>query len=151
MRKENAERARRALDRRFSDFGPADAWTPPQAGWVRAIRDALGMSAAALADRMGVKEPAVFALERTERQGTARLDTLRRAAEALDCTFVYAMIPNQDLESNVRRQAGRIVDAELERARHTMALEDQEADLSDESRERMVDRVASTRGLWSKP
>lgn len=142
--------ARRALRRRFDQMGPASLYAVPPGGWINAIRDALGMPATALARRMGVSQPAVFALEGTERKGTARLDTLRRAAEALDCTLVYAFIPHGDLDDVVRRQAGRLVDADLARVRRTMALEDQEADHSDEAREELIDRVAASRGLWSR-
>lgn len=150
MTKVQASRARRALNARFEALGPASKWFTPRSGWVRAIRDALGMPAAALAERMDVSEPAIFALERTEKQGTARLDTLRRAAEALGCTLVYALIPNKDLEQSVREQAERIVDEELQRVRQTMALEDQEAPVGDEEREELIERVASSRGLWSR-
>lgn len=149
MRPEQASRARRALDARFKEFRPPSRWATPRGGWVRAIRDALGMPAAALAERMGVSEPAVFALERTERQGTARLDTLRRAADALGCTLVYALIPNKDLEQIVREQAEQIVDDELIRVRQTMALENQEASMADEEREELIKHVANTRHLWS--
>ncbi len=150
MRKEQSLRARWALDARFRQLGSPSKWAPPRAGWVRAIRDALGMPAAALARRLGVSEPAVFSLERTERQGTARLDTLRRAAEALDCTLVYALVPNKDLEQLVRDQAEQIVDDELRHVRQTMALENQEAPMASEAREELIDRVANTpRRLWS--
>lgn len=149
MRRDQVDQARRALDARFADLQPAARWASPKAGWIRAIRDALGMSGAALADRMGVTEPAVFALERTERQGTARLDTLRRAAAALDCTLVYAMIPNQELEQTVRQQAERIVDHRLARVRQTMTLEDQDVPMADQTREDLIEHAAGRRGLWS--
>ena len=149
MRREQSVRARRALDARFASLGPASNWAPPMAGWVRAIRDALGMSAVALASRMGISNPAVFALERTERQGTIRLDTLRRAAEAMDCTLVYALIPNQALEQTVHEQAGRIVDAQLQRVDQTMTLEDQSVAMPAEAREDLIDQVLGRRGLWS--
>ena len=150
MRREQTSQARRALDARFAHLQPATVWAPPPAGWIRAIRDALGMSGAALADRMGVTEPAVFALERTERQGRARLDTLRRAAQALDCTLVYALIPNQELEQTVRQQAERIVNHRLARVRQTMTLEDQAAPMADQAREDLIEHVAGQRGLWSE-
>lgn len=150
MRTEATNRARRALSARFQALGPASRWVPPQAGWIRAIRDALGMPAAALADRMGVTEPAVFALERTERKGTAQLDTLRRAAEALNCTLVYAFIPERELEQQVRERAERIVDGELRQVHQTMALEHQDAPIAHETREELIQRVARTRGLWSE-
>lgn len=149
MRREQSLRARRALDARFASLGSTDNWTPPNAGWVRAIREALGMSAAALASRMRISEPAVFSLERTEQHGTIRLDTLRRAAEAMNCTLAYVLIPNQPLEQAVHEQAGRIVDAHLQRVDQTMILEDQGVTVSSEAREALIEQVIGRRGLWS--
>ena len=42
---------------------------PPVRGWIKAIREALGMSTAQLAKRLGVKQPSVVALERSEAKG----------------------------------------------------------------------------------
>lgn len=150
MARSDPRRARRALKARFESFGAISNWTPPRAGWVRAIRDALGMPAASLAERMDISEPAVFALERREREGTVQLGTLRRVAAAMDCTLVYALVPNQDLDASVRERAEHLVDAELRRAEHSMALEDQSAPTSNEAREELIERVANSRGLWSQ-
>ena len=147
---EQVRRARRLLDERLAGFRPAGRWAPPRAGWVRAIRDALGMPASDLARRMGISQPGVFALEQTERNGSTRLDSLRRAAEAMDCTLVYAFIPNEGLEETVRRQAERLADEQLGRVQQTMALEDQAAPVSADAREELVQRLAGTRGLWSR-
>jgi transcriptional regulator with XRE-family HTH domain len=54
---------------------------------------------------MGVKQPSVVALEQSEAKGTIELATLRRVAEALDCTLVYALVPNRPLEQTVRDRA----------------------------------------------
>ena len=83
-------RSRRRLDERLAGFPSPLELTPPRAGWVRAVREALGMSLADLAGRMGVTPQTVHGLERSEQQGKAQLDSLRRAAVAMDCTLVYA-------------------------------------------------------------
>jgi len=92
--------ARRRLDERLALTRKADL-TPPRAGWLRAIRDALGMPARHVADELGVNTNAVFAMERSEQAGTIRLDTLRRAADALDCDVVYALVPRSSLTGTV--------------------------------------------------
>ena len=56
----------------------------PKTGWIRAIRDALGMSSSQLAKRMGISQQAVTNLEQREAQGSATLSALRAAAAALD-------------------------------------------------------------------
>ncbi|MBS0312545.1 MAG: helix-turn-helix domain-containing protein, partial [Proteobacteria bacterium] len=58
--------ARRQLDKRLSQLGNIEALTRPPRGWVKAIREALGMTSAQLAKRMGVSQPRVFTLEQAE-------------------------------------------------------------------------------------
>lgn len=62
----------------------------PAPGWIRAMRDAAGLSSYELARRAGVSQPTVINWERRERGGTITLASLRRAAEALECDFAYA-------------------------------------------------------------
>src|SRR5665647_1795046 len=107
--------ARRQLDKRLMPVRglPDGALARPAAGWVRALRDALGMTAQDLAARMGVSRVAVNKLEASEQAGTVQLDTLARAADALGCDLVYALVPRVPLEEQVRRQAEAVARAEL--------------------------------------
>jgi predicted DNA-binding mobile mystery protein A len=83
------------------------------------------MSAAQLAARLGLTRQAVIALERSELGGGIRLSSLRRAAEALDCRLVYALVPNASLEETVRRRAREVAATEADRVDQTMLLEAQ--------------------------
>ena len=123
--------SRAHLDQRFHELGPATRYTPPVRGWIKAIRDALGMSTAQLAKRLGVKQPSVVAIEQSEAKGTIELATLRRVAEALDCTLVYALIPNQPLEAIVRDRARAFARQRREPIEHSMLLEDQQVTAKD--------------------
>jgi predicted DNA-binding mobile mystery protein A len=78
------------------------------------------MSSAQLAKRLGVRQPSVVALEQSEAKGT-----LRRVAEALDCTLVYALVPNKPLEGIVRERARGRARPRLAAVEHSMRLEDQ--------------------------
>jgi predicted DNA-binding mobile mystery protein A len=121
--------------------------TPPY-GWIRAIRNSLGMSGTELATRMGVGQSTVSGLERSEVQGTIRLDTLRRVADALDCDLVYYLSPRTTLERAVRDQARRKALEELEESGLTGndddPLEDHGAPL-----ERLTAAHMDRPGLWS--
>jgi predicted DNA-binding mobile mystery protein A len=64
-------------------------------GWMRAVRQAIGIPVVELARRMGVKKSQIFRLEESEQQGRVRVDTLRRAAEAMGCELVYALVPRE--------------------------------------------------------
>ncbi len=97
----------------------------PSKGWIRAIRDALGMSARQLALRAGVTKQRVSFIERQELDGSATLKTMRKTAEALDSVFVYGFVPRTSLEQTVRRQAELVASKRLAQASHTMSLEAQ--------------------------
>src|ERR1700689_1270651 len=90
--------ARERLDERFREIGPVSRFAQPVHGWIKAIRRALGISEPQLAKRLNVTQPSIAALEQSEEKGTIELATLRRAAEALDCRLVYALVPNRTLE-----------------------------------------------------
>ncbi len=141
--------AREALDRRLIPLGPSARYAPPRLGWIRAVRDALGMSAKDLATRLGVSGYAVRSLEERERSGGIRLDSLRRAAQAMDCSLVYAFIPNGSLEETVQRQARWILDEQVGRVRQTMALEAQEAEMSPAALDAQLKTIVDSGRIWS--
>lgn len=144
--------ARKHLDRQLAALQSGGPLTRPPRGWIRAIRDALGMTSAQLATRMGVSQPRVTDIERRESQDALTLSTLRKAAEALDCTLVYALVPNRSLDETVRERARKVADARLWRVHHTMRLEDQAMGSNDlaSERERLVDELlrGDIRRLW---
>ena len=119
------KRARMALDVRIAPLRPTARFVAPPKGWIRAIRDAIGMSGAQLAHRLGITPQSVADLEKSEAAATVRLETLRKAAEALDCTLLYVLVPNQPLEEQVQQRARQIATYELGGIAHSMALEDQ--------------------------
>jgi len=121
-----AAQSRARLDERFRQFGPAERYRAPSRGWIRAIREALGMSTAQLAKRMGVRQPSIVDLERSEEKGSVELATLRRAAEALGCSLVYVLVPNELLETTIRERARAFLRRRRRPVEHTMLLEDQQ-------------------------
>jgi predicted DNA-binding mobile mystery protein A len=116
------------LGRRFTDFGSPSRFTPPVKGWIRAVRESLGMSSAQLGHRLGIKQPSVVAMEQSEMRASIELATLRRVAEAMNCTLVYALIPNEPLEKIVRDRSLAVARARLEAVDQSMLLENQKTD-----------------------
>lgn len=141
--------ARQKLDQRLDAIrgtvGPA-----PHAGWIRAIRDALGMSGSELAQRMGITAQSVAEIEQNEATGSIRLSTLQRAAEALDAEMLYAIVPRHDLHSMVDAQAKEKAARLVTRVAQHSRLEDQA--LGDTADRAQVDDLAESfvdkRGLW---
>lgn len=97
----------------------------PRGGWIAATRDALGMSQSDLARRLGVRPSSVVKLENSERAGAVQVDTLRRAAAAMDCELVVLVVPRQSLQSSVDQQRLKLYNATFKRAAVHMKLEDQ--------------------------
>ena len=144
-----ASQARARLNERFTEIGPARRFTPPVRGWIRAIREGLGMTAEQLAKRLHVTQPSVVALEQSEAKGTIELATLRRVAEALDCTLVYALVPNKPLEETVRERARKFIRRRLAAVEHSMLLEDQTVTERDaEARLEEILRETNPRKFW---
>ncbi len=151
MMKERPQ-ARRRLDERFERLRPLVSEAPPHRGWIRAIRDALGMSGRELADRIGVSQRTLVDMERSEELGTIQLDTLRRAAEALECQVVYALVPRISLKNMVEEQARRKAAAHLRSVAHQGRLEDQEISETAAAHdlEAFAEQLVDRRGLWSE-
>jgi predicted DNA-binding mobile mystery protein A len=142
--------ARRRLDQRLVGL---DLGQRPPRGWVRAIREALGMTTAELGQRMGLTQSRVSQIERSEELGSIRLDTLERAAQALNCQVRYVFVPNEPLEEMVQRQARLRAQAEVDAVTHTMALEDQvpEPGVLDSLVKELAERFVDERHLWEQP
>jgi len=151
MNKKVAAMARRALDQRTSQLSDAGMPALPSGGWIRAVREALGMSATQFAERLGVARQTAQEQERTEVDGSIGLSTLRRAAEALDCQLVYAFVPKTSLDEAVRAQARKVAMAELSRVDQTMLLEGQRVESwqADERLAERVEELIGSRQLWS--
>jgi predicted DNA-binding mobile mystery protein A len=136
-----AAHSRSQLDERFRELGRAKRYTPPVRGWIKALRQALGMSTAQLATRLGIKQPSLVALEKSEAKSTIELATLRRVAEALDCTLVYALVPNKPLETTIRDRARAFARRRRGPVEHSMLLEDQKVKARAKDTEDRLDEI----------
>ena len=144
-----AAQSRLQLDERFRELGPPKRYTLPVRGWIKALREALGMSTAQLAKRLGIRQPSLVALEQSEAKGTIELATLRRVAEALDCTLVYALLPNKPLETTLRDRARAFARRRRGPVEHSMLLEGQKVtDKDAEARLDEVMRETNPRLFW---
>lgn len=117
--------ARKALDSKIASLPPLQKMQRPHKGWIRAVKEALGMSSKQLAARLGVSPPRITALEKSEVEETVTLASLRRAAEALDCALVYSFVPKGSFEEVLQTRARRIAADIIGKVDHTMRLEAQ--------------------------
>jgi predicted DNA-binding mobile mystery protein A len=86
----------------------------PSGGWVRAIREGLGMTNVQLAERLGKVPQSIEDMQKSEMAGSIKLRSLRSLAEALGCQFVYALVPPKSL-LKMRNEQAHII------ASHVMA------------------------------
>ncbi len=102
---------------------------------------------------MGVRQQTISDIERSEQHDTIQLKTLERAARAMNCRLVYALVPDSTLEETVNAQATRKAAQHIEAIAHHSRLEDQsvgDTDLTDRVDE-LAARFAGRRGLWTAP
>lgn len=144
--------ARRHLDVRLNPSAPIASLQRPPKGWVKAIREALGMTTKQLARRMKIAQSSVVTLEQSEAHGRIRLDTLQRAALALDCRLVYALVPNQPLEALVQSRRTELAESQLTAVEQSMRLENQSV-TDTETRKRQLQAAAERiilKSLWDR-
>ena len=83
------------------------------------------MTASQLGKRLEISQPSVTAMEQGEVLGSITLNTLRKAANALECDVVYAIVPRESLENVVEKRVRQVITERVKRTAHTMDLEKQ--------------------------
>jgi predicted DNA-binding mobile mystery protein A len=127
------------LDRKLSE---ARSLPPrPSGGWIASIRDALGLTLAEVGQHLHAPRQTVQKFERAEATDRITLRTLRRVADAMGCDLIYALVPKSGsfaelAEHPTRERASRDVKSVV----HTMALEDQKPENSNQLIEDEVQR-----------
>lgn len=114
----------------------------PRGGWIRSIRESLRMSGTQLGKRLGVIKQRVARLEKDELLGNVTLKTMSQVAEAMNCSFVYWIVPKTTLEDTVRNQARKLAEATLSQTSRAMALEGQA--ISDQDKAELIDGTVDT-------
>jgi len=120
----------------FADF------TTPQSGWLKMVRTAMGMNGTQLANRLGVTKARVSKAEQDELTSSLTLKTMHNMASAMNCRFVYAVVPNDKIEEVIKQQANKKAREQVHRASIQMALESQS--LNEKQIEFAIDELTST-------
>lgn len=118
----------KGLDERISALRAAQASAVrPVRGWLRAVRSVLGLSQQNVAKKIATTQQSYADLEAAEQRGAISLNSLQRAAEAMDCELVYFIVPREA----VARTYGELAQAHdpafkhLQATEHSMSLENQ--------------------------
>jgi predicted DNA-binding mobile mystery protein A len=154
MKIKNRELVIEQLDSKLIQLKTLGSIGVPQKGWIRAIRNALNMNCRQFARRLNLRDrSSVTLLERNEISGAATIKTMRHAAQALDCVFVYALVPHASLKDTIKKQAENAAKQRIAKTTHTMFLENQRLTNEEEQKvlKSMVDDLIKTvpKTLWN--
>ncbi len=106
----------------------------PAQGWLRTIRELLGMTTYQFAKRLGIAQSSAVGLEKREKQKAITLRSLEEAARALNCRLEYILIPNEPFKDTLRKRATKLAQKRLLETSKSMELEDQSVSESDMKR-----------------
>lgn len=146
MRSEFRELRFRQLQRSLAPFQAAASVPRPPKGWIRAIREAIGVSSRELAARLGTNRQLVIQQEKAEWEDRITLKSLRKLARALDCELVYSIVPLGNLVELANARARAKASANVLGVEHSMALENQAPGGLDEAIEAETLRLQRKRG-----
>lgn len=119
---DNKKILRRSYQKKFDAFKKAIIERPTQ-GWLKTIREFLGMTTTQLAKKINVTQPRVINLEKNERN--TKISTMERIADALNCDFVYAFVPRENIDDIIYNQAKKKALKILNKVNTNMSLENQ--------------------------
>lgn len=129
------------INRRIEALRDISAHTKVRQGWIRYMRESMGMTLKNLGAKAGLSISAIQQAERNELAGTITLNRLKQMAETMDCELVYAFVPKSPitkiLENAAKNKALRL----LKVADIHMNLENQKVDRALKAR---VDQLAKT-------
>lgn len=115
------------LNGKMLAFASLQKVVPPPTGWIKALRNAIGMSMLQLGNRLSITKQSVQDMESREKDGSISIKALREAARALDMQLVYGFVPNDgSLEALIDRKAKELATQIVMRTNNSMKLEDQE-------------------------
>ncbi len=154
MRRKQKKLAREQLDQTMKSFESLKAMSVPRKGWIRAIRDTLGMTGEQLAKRLDVNQQRVARIEQDEILGKVTLNTMQNVAEAMDCVFIYGVVARDSLEQIARRQAELVAKKRMARSNQMMRLEKQELSKAEKVKamRNLIDEIIETmpKSLWDE-
>jgi len=152
MNKKFANLQLHQIDSALTKFRDAGLPSRPSAGWAKAIRESLGMSASALARKLGVTPSSIAKFEKAEADEKITLASLRKLASALDCELQYSLVPSKSLEEVLQERALVVAREHLRPIAHSMGLENQSIDksASDKQLELLAKEILDgpRRNLW---
>lgn len=128
MKKKATQNQKSIIERKLRPWRKLRAEKTPPSGWVKAIRGALGINSRQLARLLDVDHSAILRMESREKQRKVTLELLDKAADAMGCKLVYALVPKENydsLEGIIDEKAQTVAKEIVQKVEHSMRLEAQ--------------------------
>lgn len=143
INKKKTSAQKRIIQQKIDLFSKLNEPMPPS-GWVKAIRGSLGITIRQLAERVGVGHGSIAQLEKREPQKKVTLELLEKAARAMDCKVVYAIVPvnaENNLDKIIKNRAREAATKIIKEVSHSMRLEKQGT--SEKQIQKEIDRITN--------
>jgi predicted DNA-binding mobile mystery protein A len=129
------------LDQLLMPFRNAPTALAPKGGWIRAIREALGVTNAQFADRLGMEWQSVADIQHAEATEAIKLKTLRKLARALGCELVYAVVPPRPLAELRAERAMAEADHIVQQLTHAVKPDATGGKVSERDLEKLIKQI----------
>ena len=107
------------------DFFDLTKKPAPKNGWIKTIREALGLSSKVLANKLGCSQANISYMEAREKKKSISLESLEQVAQAMNCKLVYCLVPLEPFDKILEKQARKVAKKQISLVNHSMKLEQQ--------------------------
>ncbi len=112
----------KSYQKKFDSFKQITKEKPLQ-GWIKTIRELLGMTTIQFAKRLKVSQPRLTFIEKNEKN--LKLSTMEKIADELNCDFVYALVPREKVNDIIYNRAKEKALNIVTKVNNNMSLENQ--------------------------
>lgn len=111
-----------SYQKKFDNFKKISMNKPLQ-GWIKTIRELLGMTTIQFSKKLKISQPRLAFMEKNEKN--LKLSTMEKIANELNCDFVYALIPREKISDIIYNRAKQKALQIVSKVNSNMSLENQ--------------------------
>lgn len=119
---------RRSYQKKFDIFKQSIISIPLQ-GWIKTIREFLGMTTSQFAKKISVSQPRIINMEKNEKN--IKISTMERIADSINCDFIYTFVPRENIDDILYNQAKKKAIKILNKVNKNMELENQSVEYNE--------------------
>lgn len=121
----------------------------PLQGWIKTLRELLGMTTVQFSKKLKVSQPRLAFMEKNEKN--LKISTMEKIADELNCDFVYALVPREKINDIIYNKAKQKALNIVNKVNYNMSLENQLSE-NNEVLEDVVDDLLSKKitKIWDE-